>query len=117
MTKPIDTNDIRERLRDYNVSDAELFALCDEIDRLRGVQTPPQGKTVRVKVAVGVEPTGKWNAFGWSHGTDAEKMELAVEPLDPGEARFWLTATLPVPQEVEVVAEVREVNDTLEGHE
>ena len=105
MTKPIDTKQI---MTDYRaMRPVDLQSLCDEIDRLRGEQqTPPQGKTVEVRVAVGVEPTGKWNAFGWAGGTDADKMELAVEPLDPGEARYWLTATLPVPAEVCVVAKV-----------
>ena len=105
----IDTNEIRALLSDddYEIYDSMVYELLDEIDRLRRErQTPPQGKMVEVRVAVGVEPTGKWNAFGWAGGTDSEKMELAVEPLDPGEARYWLTATLPVPAEVEVVAQV-----------
>lgn len=103
----IDTNEMKSLAYNKLRDPIEIiFALCDEIDRLRGEKQPPQGKTVKVKVAVGVEPTGKWNAFGWAGGTDAEKMELTVEPLDTGEARFWLTADLPLPEEMTVEAEV-----------
>lgn len=101
----IDTNEIRTRLDRAGVMRADVLALCDEIDRLRA-KPKPQGKTVRVKVAVAVDPTGNWNASGWRDGDDIEKMGTAFDPLEPGEARYWLTAELPIPEKVEVVAEV-----------
>ena len=92
----IDTNEIRFVMKDddYELTDHLVYALCDEIDRLRGVQqTPPQGKTVEVKVPVVVTPEGKWHGYDYLN-------------LDPGCVRYWLTATLPVPAEVTVVARV-----------
>ena len=74
--------------------------LCDEIDRLRGEQqTPPQGKTVRVKVQVVVHPDGRW----WAGSDFREEKRIS---RNNGEEQYWLTATLPVPAEVEVVARV-----------
>lgn len=63
--------------------------------------------TVFVKIAVAVDPEGKWNAVGFSNeGTlgAPEAMEFAVEGVGDGEARYWLTAILHVPEETEVVA-------------
>jgi hypothetical protein len=63
---------------------------------------------VKVRIAVAVGPNGEWNAMGWSSGeaSDSEKMSLCVEPIDPGEARYWLEAELDVPEEPTVQASV-----------
>lgn len=102
MTKPIDTNEIKDRLHRCDVRELEdyIYRLCDEIDRLRGVQTPTQGKMVNVRIPVAVEKSGYWRAAP-RPSTDQLKEYMTDEY-----AIYWLTATLPVPQEVEVVAEV-----------
>jgi hypothetical protein len=61
---------------------------------------------VQVRIAVAVGPDGKWNASGWSEGGIAAMMDIAVDGVDAGEARYWLTATLPVPEAQTVRAEV-----------
>ena len=52
----------------------------------------------KVRIAVAVDPNGDWNSAGWKTTSDREKMELATEPLEPGEARYWLEADLDVPE-------------------
>jgi hypothetical protein len=55
-------------------------------------------RTVRVRVAVAVDTQGEWNAAGWSSGTEDERMEIACDNVQPGEARYWLEANLPLPE-------------------
>lgn len=107
MTKQIDTNEIRQRMADCDVSEEDILALCDEIDRMRGEkQTPPQGKTVRVMVAVAISADEDWMAIG-SSGFDNSSVARLLSVTTEGECKIhWLTADLPVPEEVEVKAEV-----------
>jgi hypothetical protein len=65
---------------------------------------------VQVRIAVAVDAKGHWNAVGWSAATGDEAMEAAVEIVGDGEARYWLTATLPVPEAQTVRAEVENKN-------
>jgi len=63
--------------------------------------------TVKVRIAVAVDAKGDWNAVGYSGArSDADKMDLCVETLDSGEARYWLEAELGVPEIPTVAAEV-----------
>ena len=52
---------------------------------------------VKVRIAVAVTPDGDWNSAGWANGKDADKMALACETMETGEARYWLEAELEVP--------------------
>jgi len=52
--------------------------------------------SVEVKIAVAVDPEGYWNATGW-RDADAAAMDLAVETVEEGEARYYVTARLPIP--------------------
>lgn len=63
-------------------------------------------KTVKIRVAVAVDPQGDWHAVGWKDAHDP--MSSAVETIAPGEARYWLTAELPIPEAVEVQAEIED---------
>lgn len=61
--------------------------------------------TIVVKIAVAVDPSGKWNAAGWSQidsqfPDEAACMDAAIEGLGEGdgEARYWVTAVLRVPE-------------------
>lgn len=65
-------------------------------------------KTVQVRIAVAVDPTGMWNAYGGGTLKDKDAMEFAVEVLADGEARYWLTAELPVPEIADVPATVEQ---------
>jgi hypothetical protein len=57
---------------------------------------PPE--TVRVKIAVAVDESGNWNASGWKNAKNGADMDIAIEGVDPGEARYYVTAELPLPQ-------------------
>lgn len=61
---------------------------------------------VRVRIAVAVDPKGRWYAYGFStadggHGprNHDELLEIVdSETLGPAEAHFWVVADLPIPQ-------------------
>ena len=67
-------------------------------------------KTVKVRIAVAVDPDGNWNAYGWTDA-DGVAMELALEGVASGEARYWVTAELPVPPAPEVAGAVEACDD------
>ncbi len=66
-------------------------------------------KTVKVRVPVAVDHEGRYAACRWwnegREGDWRDFMDVALDELHEGEARYWLTAELPIP-EVEVEAEV-----------
>lgn len=102
----------------YSIPYGTIEKLCDEIDRLRGKEVKPQGKTVRVRIPCVVGTKGGWVGGGTSKGllsflTDQTPEDQAASMLDGFERGTggkgvirWLTADLPVPEEVEVRAEV-----------
>lgn len=63
-------------------------------------------KTVKVRVAVAIDPTGRWAAFGQAKLLDKAALNEAGESFTAGAAHYWLTAELPVPEADEVVATV-----------
>ena len=67
-------------------------------------------KTVKVRIAVAVDPKGGWNSSGWAGGSDTDKMQICVETLDEGEARYWLEVELPVPEAPTVTPAVTPVD-------
>lgn len=78
------------------------------------VEEPEEGPgTMTVRVAVAVDPNGKYAARGGSWGEDDwSKHDSLLESLEFGEARYWLTAELPLPSpHQEVEASVEEVRD------
>lgn len=73
-------------------------------------------RTVTVRIAVAVDPSGRWNASGWSNATTGQPeegaaMDLAIEGVDEGEARYWVEATLPLPSSQVVRGTVVETED------
>lgn len=73
-------------------------------------------KTVKVRIPVAVDPSGRYYAHGWgdeSHNGPDNHIELLetvdVEQIGPNEALFWITAEFPVPEASEVAAEVSSV--------
>lgn len=68
--------------------------------------------TVLVKIAVAVDPSGKWSAYGYSQEgssfPDENAMDAAVDGLGEGdgEARYWVTAVLQVPEAVTIAGKV-----------
>lgn len=62
-------------------------------------------KTVKVRIAVAVDPDGKWAAHGWPEQDDETAFELVVDDLKHGEYRYFLTAELAVPEIAQIEAE------------
>jgi len=63
-------------------------------------------KTVKVRIAVAVDKTGDWNAFGSKGSAAHDAMSIAVEMVEDGEVRYWVTAELPIPDAADVKGEV-----------
>lgn len=67
-------------------------------------------RTQRVRIAVAIDHKGKWIAYGDSRLADKERpiqvLDCMVDDLESGEAFYWVTAELPVPEACEVEGEV-----------
>lgn len=68
-------------------------------------------KTVKVRIAVAVDPTGTWNACGgtWAKN-DREAMDICVDQLEEGEARYWVETEVALPTSAEAI-QVEAVSD------
>jgi hypothetical protein len=67
---------------------------------------------VKVVVAVAVDSKGNWNATGWSPSggkpiARTAMMDLAIEGVEDGEARYFLEAEVEVPTIPILNAEVK----------
>lgn len=62
-------------------------------------------KKIEVRIAVIVDETGKWAAYGYSGGSDQFNMGMAIEQLEEEgmTQRYWITADLDVPQVKEIM--------------
>jgi hypothetical protein len=65
---------------------------------------------VNVRVAVAVGQNGEWYAVGSSKSNDDNTMALAAENIAYGELRYWLTASLKLPEVKVVKANVENVD-------
>lgn len=69
--------------------------------------------TVKIRIAVAVDPKGRWYAHGQSTDSGApfpSNHDELLETVDiaecgPNEALFWVTAELPIPETAEVAGE------------
>lgn len=64
-------------------------------------------RTVRVRIAVAVQPDGYWHAYGDSKAGDNDNRHWAGYAL-PRAAIHWVEADVPLPSEATVEGEVRE---------
>lgn len=66
-------------------------------------------KTVKVRIAVAVDPEGDWDARGGSGLFSQDRRVLrALAYQENTDAVYWLTAELPVPEAQEIAATVEE---------
>lgn len=91
--------------------------VCGQVEStLEDVCPGPKVKKVKVRIAVAVDFRGSWNACGYrtikvpndlsQQINDDMMMSAAVEDLNEGENRYWVTAELEVPEPGENVEEV-----------
>lgn len=68
--------------------------------------------TVKVRIAVAVDDCGNYVAYsdGWKKSWE-DCMELMLDDLNPGEARYWVEAELPLPDANIIAGEHRAVRD------
>lgn len=98
---------------DYDKITALSNAILRENDHYGGEKQTPQGKTVRVKAAVAVDPNSNWCAYGRSSKSKAGSLadaNCALMGMSPFSRVYKLIADLPVPEEVTVKAEVENGN-------
>lgn len=68
--------------------------------------------TVRVRVAVVVDPKGNWASSGCKDMDEDEAHDNAIDDdIEHGEARYWLVKDLPIPHGGDIEADVEEVAD------
>lgn len=65
-------------------------------------------RTVKVRVAVAVDSDGDWMAVGYRDASEAHSADDARGEVGDGASIYWLTAELPIPEAVEVQADVGE---------
>ena len=58
------------------------------------------GRTVRVRVAVAVEASGNWTAWG---AADTDDDEAIGNVYEPGDVVYFLEAEVPVPEPAEPI--------------
>lgn len=71
-----------------------------------------EARKIRVQVKVAVDHNGEWSAGGWGYKGGENEVEFGdlIDSLEPGEARYILTAELAVPPKAtEVAAAVEDV--------
>ena len=68
--------------------------------------------TVKVRIAVAVDGSGNYIAYSdvWKKSWE-DCMELMLDDLEPGEARYWVEAELPLPDTNIIAGDYREVRD------
>ena len=64
-------------------------------------------KTVKVRVALAIMPTGKWVAGGWSEGEEDDIIQTCLEYMSGEEQMVWLEAEVPIPEVPVIRAEVQ----------
>lgn len=62
-------------------------------------------RTVKIRIAVAVDPSGDWYALGYPEPSDHIHGDCS-EALQEGESRYWVTAELAVPEVAEVAGQV-----------
>lgn len=73
---------------------------------------------LQVRIALVINEHGKWNAFGWSEGSDEDVLSTALDGFDePGqcEQTYWLVAHVDVPEPRVVSASVVNPSPDLEA--
>ncbi len=70
-------------------------------------------KTVKVRIAVGVDAEGNWTGYGWRDAPDdaRETLNVCLDDINDGEIVYWLTAELPIPTEPPTIEATVETGD------
>mgnify|MGYP005705716557 CR=1 FL=1 len=55
-----------------------------------------RANTIRVKIAVAVDPDGDWNSSGWRDGSPEGMIAFASGPFDSSQVT-WVEADVPIP--------------------
>ncbi len=52
---------------------------------------------VKIRIAVAIDSNGTYSAAGYTKMTDADAFDYLLDNLEPGEARYYIEATLRKP--------------------
>lgn len=63
--------------------------------------------TVKIRIAVAVDPGGRWLAQGWPGLTDAKEIldAYSYDTIGPCEVLYWVTVDLEIPEPKEALSE------------
>lgn len=54
--------------------------------------------TVKVRIAVAMQPDGNWNAVGWRNADDSQAEGAALSAVNDSARLVWVTASVPIPE-------------------
>ena len=70
------------------------------------------GEKVKIRFAAAIDSKGTWVVSGYSGCDDDDMIFSAIEFVEPGERRYWLTAELELPDVPQVqTCEVESVEE------
>lgn len=79
----------------------QTAATADELDdwrtSVKAEREAARAGTVRVRVAVAVQPDGDWNAVSWRDGTDDNNRGMAIDPMSDEAVVHFVEADVPLP--------------------
>lgn len=55
-------------------------------------------RTIKIRIAVAVDPTGDWGSAGWSGADESKLHDYAAETMENGERRYWFEGEVEVPE-------------------
>lgn len=63
-------------------------------------------KTARVRIAVVIDDTGKWSAYGYKDARDDEMADTLYDDIGVNSAQFFIEADVPIPKPQTIRGEV-----------
>ena len=100
----IDTNIIRKRIYSDNVSNEDIFKLCDEIDRLRCENIFK--RSLRIRFPLVIDEFRNWSVSGWNGAKDSDMKDGLYDSMEGATQIYWITVTVPIPEEGKVEGEI-----------
>lgn len=68
---------------------------------------------MKIRIAIAVDSIGAWCAYGNGGSGDDAMMDVCVNAVQPGEARYWVEADVQVPMPTEIEGAVATTPDNL----
>lgn len=100
----IDTKVTRNRIESNNISDEDIYKLCDEIDRLRCENL--HKRSLRVRFPLAIDEFRNWCVSGWNGATDSNMKDGLYDGMEGNAQIYWITVVVPIPEEEKIEGEI-----------